>query len=202
MKPKEILIWPEHPEIKDRFWTLGKTVICEGGHCAHPEGKHIVLDGRLRSALPEPGDKEGVDKKPASLFFLLPRRKAEVGAELTPNLAMGSVRPTWSVRFEQVGPGPKIKMKDWGRGISTPLRIKPFYLTYVRKLQIIIVFWLRVPRSGLAPAWLEAPSSELRSGLLPLFARGLRRGRGAAQYPVLHEPGKDRGAHATDSAGR
>ena len=72
MKPKEILIWPEHPEIKDRFWTLGKTVICEGGHVWHPEGKHIVLDGRLRSALPEPGDKEGVDRKPASLFFLCP----------------------------------------------------------------------------------------------------------------------------------
>ena len=93
------------------------------GEGCHPDGKHIVLDGRLRSALPDPGE-EGAEKKIASLFFLLPRRKA-VGADAFcsgPNLAMCRVQPTTSVRFEQVGPGPKMKMKDWGRGISTPMR--------------------------------------------------------------------------------
>jgi hypothetical protein len=63
----ELVLAPETHEIKDRYWTAGRSVLCEGGCNHHPSKKHIVLDGRMR-AIPMPGG-----SRPFSIFFCIQR---------------------------------------------------------------------------------------------------------------------------------
>ena len=121
------MIWPEAPEIKDRYWTLGRSVLCPWGSAAAPgTGKHLVLDGRLRSAMPDPaGSVEDREKKSASLFFLVARWKPPDPAEAPPdfvNLAMCRVAPTSSLALVQVA-GPKLR-KDCGE-TAAEVRARP-----------------------------------------------------------------------------
>ena len=114
------MIWPEAPEIKDRFWTQGKSVLCPGpgGEAYHPEGKQWVLDGRLRSGMPDPtAAKTEWEKKSGSIFFLVERWKPPAAASDstqppdTVNLVTARVTPTVSTVLE-----PSQKEKGKGKG--------------------------------------------------------------------------------------
>ena len=100
------MIWPETPEIKDRFWTQGKSVLCPGSTAIHPEGKHMVLDGRLRSGFPDPtAAKTEWEKKSGSIFFLVERWKPPTAGDSAPppdtvNLVTARVVPTMSTVLE------------------------------------------------------------------------------------------------------
>ena len=74
IKAKELVIFPDASEIKDRYWTVAKSTICHGAEEIHPQRKSLAIDGRLRG-VPEDG-------KPYSIFFVIER----VPEEKEPNL--------------------------------------------------------------------------------------------------------------------
>ena len=60
-----LILAPECLEIKDKYWTQGRSAMTRNGSSHHPENKQIVLDGRLRSSPSE--------VRPCSVFFVVSR---------------------------------------------------------------------------------------------------------------------------------
>jgi hypothetical protein len=60
-----LILAPECSEIKDKYWTQGRSAMTRNGSSHHPENKQIVLDGRLRSSPSE--------VRPCSVFFVVQR---------------------------------------------------------------------------------------------------------------------------------
>ena len=42
----ELVLAPETTQIKDAYWTVGKSVLASHGNKLHPEGKSLAFDGR------------------------------------------------------------------------------------------------------------------------------------------------------------
>ena len=62
-----LLLAPDCTEFKDKYWTQTRSVLVINGADLHPDHKHIVLDGRLRSV--------PCDSRPMALFFVVTRSK-------------------------------------------------------------------------------------------------------------------------------
>jgi hypothetical protein len=65
-EPNEIFFAPESSEVKDVFWTQGRSHVIRNTAGRHPENKHWIVDGRLRS-------NGNTDNKDISLFFACTR---------------------------------------------------------------------------------------------------------------------------------
>ena len=48
-QPHEILFAPETTEVKDVFWTQGRSHVVRNTTRAHPENRHWIVDGKLKS---------------------------------------------------------------------------------------------------------------------------------------------------------
>ena len=59
----EIMIYPDTNEFKDSYWTYQRCTLVQNGDSLHPESKHVVCDGRLKS------NPDGTGK--FSLFFVV-----------------------------------------------------------------------------------------------------------------------------------
>ena len=60
-----MLLSPDTLEVKDWYFTLGRTSFTQGGSSLHPSNKDFVLDGRMRAKVS--------DLRPFSLFFMVDR---------------------------------------------------------------------------------------------------------------------------------
>ena len=75
---KELVIFPDASEVKDRYWTVAKSTICHGAEEIHPERQSLAIDGRLR-AVPE-------DRKTYSIFSsssASPKSKSQISYSAT-----------------------------------------------------------------------------------------------------------------------
>ena len=64
-KAGELILVSDTNEIRDRYWTAKRSVLCKHGELLHPSKKHIVLDG-TRRAVPS-------DVRPFSPFYTVTR---------------------------------------------------------------------------------------------------------------------------------
>jgi hypothetical protein len=64
-----LMLAPDCTEFKDKYWTQNRSVLVKAAAALHPEKKHVVLDGRLRSV--------PTDARPMSLFFVVARSQDE-----------------------------------------------------------------------------------------------------------------------------
>ena len=93
-----MILAPVTTEMKDRMWTYTKSTLVENAHSLHPERKHIVLDGRLRSDVREGRGSE---------FFFMVERATD---KKTSNMEI--VYPSSTVQVETVVPGLKDAKKQ------------------------------------------------------------------------------------------
>jgi hypothetical protein len=100
----ELILGPMTTEIKDSYWTAGRSVLCPGSSSLTPGKKHLGLDGRLRSTPLGPSEKE---QKPVSLFFCVTR--VEDKEEAT-NMVVQTAKLSITASLEM--PGVKRKPDD------------------------------------------------------------------------------------------
>ena len=74
-KKFKLEFFPYTTEIKDKYWTHGKSNLIETPK-SYPRGKHVVIDGRLASKLPED------DQKMLCLFWVIDRTQTKDEANL------------------------------------------------------------------------------------------------------------------------
>jgi hypothetical protein len=121
----ELILAPETNEIKDRYWTAGRSVLCENGCDHHPSKKHIVLDGRMR-AVPMPGA-----SRPFSIFFCIQRGEPH-------NLVLGMSCVTLDVKvalpFQKTPLKRSLKEAD---GVQVPVAYNPAAIKKHTRLVLI-----------------------------------------------------------------
>ena len=77
-KAGKLVITPYTTEVKDRYWTLGRSALVR---CDLPKGKHLALDGRLASKAPAVSS--GSPLQTFSIFWAIDRTTAKADANLT-----------------------------------------------------------------------------------------------------------------------
>ena len=75
---------------KDVYWTVGRSVLVSGAERRHPDGKHMAIDGRLRT-------KYTAGVQSPSLFFSVQR--ADVGDSHNLTLKHVKVNTKTTVEF-------------------------------------------------------------------------------------------------------
>ena len=112
-KAGELRIFPDATEIKDRYWTVGRSAFCWRGEEKHPDRKPVVIDGRLRA---------NPDAQAVSIFFCVKRVDPEVE---TPNLVQSYAKLTCDlhVELENAGnPKDEVLHPDF---VDTPFLVNP-----------------------------------------------------------------------------
>ena len=95
-KAGRLIITPYSTEVKDRYWTLGRSALVRTA--ALPKGKNMALDGRLASKV-SGGGKDDQKRQPFSMFWVIPRTQNKAEA----NLALEYAKCTIGVGIEFAG---------------------------------------------------------------------------------------------------
>ena len=83
-KPGKLILTPYTTEVKDRYWTAGRSALIKSD--AIPQGKHLAIDGRLAGKI-------GADSSSQfSLFWLVERTGTKAEANLTMEYAKVSLQ--------------------------------------------------------------------------------------------------------------
>ena len=80
-KKHEICFAPVTTNVRDSYWTVGRSVLLEGSTSLHPSKKHLVLDGRARSGMPTPVEADS-GAATFSLFWSVERTDNPTDANL------------------------------------------------------------------------------------------------------------------------
>ena len=109
-KAGKLVLTPYTTEIKDRYWTMGRSTSLKS--TSVPKGKNLAIDGRLYSKVPQgTGDKAGEAEQKASfsLYWAIERTQSKAEANLS--LEYASVKIAMQVEMAH-GQTPKGDNKD------------------------------------------------------------------------------------------
>ena len=97
-KAGELVLAPYTAEVKDRYWTLGRSALLK-----YPlqQGKHLALDGRLASKIPSADTDQSF-----SLFWAVERTQSKIEA----NLVLEYAKATVDVMLEMPSGKKKVEM--------------------------------------------------------------------------------------------
>ena len=90
-KPFECVLVPDSQDIRDRYWTFGKAVLCKGGEARHSQQKSIVIEGKKRTT-------------PSEHTYFSPFFAVSMAEDVkTANLTLASIPTNVSVSFTLPG---------------------------------------------------------------------------------------------------
>ena len=113
----DLVLLPDTNEIKDRFWTLGRSSLIKGSDAIMPQGKHLALDGRCRS-VPSA-------LRPFALFFAIERTSEKAKVNLVTHY--GSLSGKLSIQLPNSEKVDRVlKAKEFGEVpvLTNPKKIK------------------------------------------------------------------------------